>query len=108
MRKFAHGDHDCSVICMDIEEALVGGLLLSHEGDRVSFSSPGRAAYAFCSACGHYAWSASESMSSGPAIVIEGEDEKLEGMAVRGFMSAANESCEVQRNTELIREVMTS
>lgn len=102
MRKFKHGDHDCSVLSMDLGEALNAGLLKSYDGSKRAFAlfATGRAAYAFCTVCGHYAWSASETM--------EDTDESLEGMAIRGFQSAANESCEVQMNTELVRDVMTS
>ena len=109
MKRFEHGDHECSVVCMDIDEALRSNLLKRLDGSFPAFVV-GRAAYAFCSKCTHFAWSTSEDMLSSPDPVdpLEDNDVTLEKMAIFGFKEGASESCAVQKDTEFIREVMTS
>lgn len=108
MRRFEHGDHQCFVMSMDLDEALQSGLLRSHSGpDPIfSFFSNGRASYSFCQVCCHFAWTACDLNNCQPGTEID--DHELEERAVRAFRSAALVDCMDQEKLELIREVMTS
>lgn len=108
MRRFEHGDHQCFVINMTLDDALQAGLLVSEDGTLRHFSafSEGRASYAFCQVCCHYAWSAYDFYGSPSG---DPDDEgSLEEAAMYGFRKSAAISCADQERADLIREVMTS
>lgn len=110
MQRFKHGDHDCSVICTDLDDALMAGLLKPMDGKPVRFGAfaVGRAAYAFCSGCGGFSWSASEVMGGAADLSDIREDSVLTYSAVMGFRGSVHESCDAQRNIGVVREVMDS